>query len=246
MKEKKEIENEKVENQENKNETLIKSNNNSLVYVLIGVIIVCLIGYITYSKFINNPESNVNNNSNNEVNKNDDHNNNGYYEESNHDTGSFYKFGYCSIDYCVSINSSKTGHPSSGFTFVASAEINEKEYDNEKYKVSYDVGYSEIYKYNAKKDYNDIDTYPTVTINDKVFKYKKDNTSILLIYQPEDIECYITITVSIGYVFEKNGDYAYYPGGNFPEGKYVISIDDVTNNNIAGIINFEFEDNNFD
>lgn len=149
------------------------------------------------------------------------------------DTGSSNNTSITSDNYILSIKSSELGHPNKGYAFSTSSQIENKEYNNKKYTLTYSTDYSYIIEKDVKVDYPNIDNYKKVTINNKTFSYTMDNKLINLIYQPKEMNCYINIKVSLDNVFDSTGELS--------DEKIEISIDDLQNKNVSGTINFDIK-----
>ena len=160
-------------------------------------------------------------------------NNSSNNDVENNETGTSYSVIIESSEYTLSIKSSELGHPSNGSVFSTYVDIDDKIYDGKKYSVSYDVSYYDLKEVNPRVDYSDFDTYPEVKINDKVFKYTIDSSTINLIYQPSNMDCYLLIKVSVFSCYDDNG--------NSFNGTFNISVDDLLLDKVKGTINFEIE-----
>ena len=133
-----------------------------------------------------------------------------------------------SKNYVLSIHSSKVGHQSKENAFSATVKVHNKK----KYHAWYNIDYSHIKEHKAKLDYPNIKKYKKIKINNKKFRYKINSSSINLIYQPNNMNCYIKIKVSLAVIYNKNGESVK---------AFNISTKDLSLKEIANTINFDIK-----
>ena len=137
-----------------------------------------------------------------------------------------------SKNYVLSIHSSKVGHQSKENAFSATIKVNNKVHNKKKYHAWYNIDYSHIIEHKAKLDYPNIKKYKKIRINNKKFRYTINSSSINLIYQPNNMNCYITVKVSLAVIYNKNGESVK---------AFNISIKDLSLKEIANTINFDIK-----
>ena len=153
--------------------------------------------------------------------------------EKRNETGSFNKMTSESNNYVITIDSSELGHPDQGYVFTTSTKVENKEYNGQKYSVRYRIDYAKIVENKANQDYPNFDKYSQVEINGKKFRYFTDSNTMTLIYQPNDLDCYVNIMVSLTDVYDANG--------NAVDSPFIISEEDLQSKEIKGVINFELK-----
>lgn len=196
------------ENELNKSGDRIKKFNR-IIFTLIAFVAAFAIGFFAYVKFVENDEGN---------------------KTKGGDPLIIQDATVTSGEYILSIKSNH-GSPSKDYDYYVLADSITRAFEEENYTLTYAAGYSLVSGKTAKTNYPDFDSLNQVTINNKSFKYQINQTSMLLIYQPEGMDCYVTINiVQVG---------ALKSDGRITAKVIDITLDDVLSQQVSSILNFE-------